>query len=135
MASENEREKVKVYLGSDYEIVGDEKRVPCYSAWTAHRDRCDAVGDCADIVDFRAGWLYGYDAGAASAAAWVRIESEQDLPKVEGSYWFTRKSDGQLESYYFQANQHSVEYVSALFVAWTPKTYPEPYQPTEANEK
>jgi len=48
----------------DSDIVG-EMRGPCYAAWTAYRDQCEADGDCADITDFRTGFVAGWAAREA----------------------------------------------------------------------
>ncbi len=56
-------EKWRTRGAGDSDIVGDTQRTICYAAWTIYRDGQEALGDCADIVDFRTGFNAGYEAG------------------------------------------------------------------------
>ncbi len=62
-------------IGVDANIPA-EQREACYAAWSEYRDAEEAEGECADICDFRAGFLYGYEAAPTAQLAAMRAALE-----------------------------------------------------------
>jgi hypothetical protein len=114
MSSENEREKA---IERESTIV-----------WAVHVDKsvAEIAGQCFDR---------GYDAGAASAAAWV--STSERLPEPDVDCLLCGSNSGRIGiGYYDEGSGLWREYGSGIvddIIAWMP--LPAPYQPTEANEK
>lgn len=51
--------EVPVHIGGDSSLT-EEQRPYCYKAWSIHRDWWEGEGECADIEDFRAGFIAGW---------------------------------------------------------------------------
>jgi hypothetical protein len=92
---------------------------------------CEKFGVPQDIGAATFGAMNGYDAGwqahaDQSAAAWVRISSEADLPlRDKKAYWVTTKK-GFVEKWKYYKAQYKTWLDEAL--AWMPDDPPPPYQ-------
>lgn len=64
--NKDEREKEqKLTMPCGDADIPEEARKDCYAGWTQWRDENEAVGDCADLCDYRAGFITGWQARAA----------------------------------------------------------------------
>ena len=93
------------------------------------KDGVQFMDDGANVA-WAGGFVSGYDAGAASAAAWVKIESEADLPK-EWGYYLVRLISGEPMLRLLTSEMHKQWWLDH-YKAWMPIP---PYQPTEAKDE
>lgn len=79
--NKDEREKEqKLTMPCGDADIPEEARKDCYAGWTQWRDENEAVGDCADLCDYRAGFITGWQARAAWDGGEVRETEPVRLP-------------------------------------------------------